>query len=167
MCVRGELPSPHRIAPGAFPAVNSVGFPMLPRRGWDKLRLMRFLSRRAHGSLDYIVGVLLVLAPRLLGLDEGGAEQRVPEMLGIAVILYSLLTNYELGVLKFIPFRTHLTLDVLGGIFLALSPWLFQFVERVWVPHLIVGLAEIAVPLMTRTTATARHTTAPGSPAHS
>lgn len=127
---------------------------------------MRFISRRAHGALDYIVGVLLILAPRILGFDSGGAEQRVPEMLGMAVILYSLLTNYELGLLKFIPFRIHLTIDVLGGIFLALSPWLFQFVERVWVPHLLVGLAEISVPLMTRTTATVRATAAPGSPAH-
>ncbi len=127
---------------------------------------MRILSRRAHGALDYIVGVLLILAPRLLGFDNGGAEQRVPEMLGIAIIIYSLLTNYELGLVKLIPFRAHITLDVLGGIFLALSPWLFQFADRVWVPHLVVGLLELAVALMTRMSVVVRHTASPGSPAH-
>jgi len=121
---------------------------------------MRFLSRRAHGALDYIVGVLLILAPRILGFDTGGAEQRVPEILGFSVILYSLLTNYELGALKMIPFRTHLTLDVLGGVFLAISPWLFQFAHLVWVPHVLVGLIEIGTVLVTRTSISAR----PGKP---
>ncbi len=127
---------------------------------------MRVLSQRAHGALDYIVGALLILAPRLLGYDNGGAEQRVPEMLGIAIIVYSLVTNYELGLLKLIPFRVHLTLDGLGSIFLALSPWLFQFSDRVWVPHMVVGLLVLAVALMTRTSVVVRHAATPGLPAH-
>lgn len=127
---------------------------------------MRFLSQRAHGALDYIVGVLLILGPRLLGFDDGGAEQRVSEMLGIAIIIYSLVTNYELGLLKLIPFRVHLTLDGLGGIFLALSPWLFQFSDRVWVPHMVVGLLVLAVALMTRKSVVVRHAATPGSPVH-
>jgi hypothetical protein len=124
------------------------------------------ISRRTHGYLDYIVGVLLILAPRLFGFNNGGPEDRVPEMLGVATLVYSLLTNYELGLLKVLPFKAHLTLDVLSGNFLALSPWLFGFADRVWAPHVIVGVVELAAVAMTRRSASEHPTGFPGTPAH-
>jgi hypothetical protein len=114
---------------------------------------MKIISRRAHGILDYVVGIILILAPRILGFDNGGAEARVPMILGFAAIIYSLVTRYELGLFKLLPFRLHLMLDVASGILLALSPWLFGFSDRVWVPHVVLGLFEIAAVAMTRTAA--------------
>lgn len=101
--------------------------------------------------LDYIVGLLLIFSPQIFGFAGGGIESRLPVILGVAALLYSLFTNYELGLVKALPFRAHLTLDVMSGILLAVSPWLFQFADRVWVPHLAFGLFEIAAVLMTRT----------------
>jgi hypothetical protein len=124
------------------------------------------ISRRTHGVLDYVVGIVLILAPRIFGFDTGGRESRIPIILGIAALVYSLLTNYELGVFKVLPFRLHLTLDTLSGLFLALSPWLFSFADQVWVPHLVLGLIELGAVFMTRTVASEQHTGAPGSPAH-
>jgi hypothetical protein len=46
--------------------------------------------------------------------------------------------------------RTHLLLDLAGGIFLAVSPWLFNFDEHVYLPHLILGIAEIGASLFTK-----------------
>src|SRR5688500_17971330 len=109
---------------------------------------MRFIPTRVHGILDYVVGVLLIFAPRILGFQNGGPEDRIPVILGIATLIYSLLTRYELGLIKVIPFRVHLTLDFLSGVFLAISPWMFVFSERVWVPHLLVGLFEIGAAMM-------------------
>ena len=111
---------------------------------------MRFIPSRVHGILDYVVGVLLILAPRLFGFQNGGPEDRIPVILGVMTLIYSLLTRYELGLFKVIPFRVHLMLDLLSGIFLAASPWLFGFSERVWVPHVLVGLFEIGASLMTQ-----------------
>lgn len=127
---------------------------------------MNILSRRAHGALDYVVGVLLILAPKLFGFS-GGIEAQIPVVLGIATIVYSLITNYELGLIKVLPFRAHLTLDVLSGIFLAASPWLFQFADRVWLPHVIVGLFELGSVMMTGTGASEHHHHHPGAPVHS
>jgi hypothetical protein len=112
---------------------------------------MRFISTRVHGYLDYTMGLLLIVAPWLFGFARDGAETWVPVILGASAILYSLLTDYELGASRRLSMRTNLTLDLLSGIFLAASPWLFGFADYVYLPHLILGLAEIGAALMTRT----------------
>lgn len=112
---------------------------------------MRVIPTRVHGMVDYIVGALLIVAPWLFGFADGGAEQWVPIILGAGVILYSLMTDYELGVMKVIPMSMHLMLDIGGGIFLAVSPWLFGFADEIWWPHVIVGIGEILAGLMTKT----------------
>jgi hypothetical protein len=124
---------------------------------------MNIISSRTHGVLDYIVGVLLIVSPQIFGFAQGGMESRIPVILGVAAIIYSLVTNYELGLVKWLPFRAHLTLDVLSGLFLAASPWLFGFADLVWVPHVVLGLVELGAVLMTRRTTEISH---PGRPAH-
>jgi hypothetical protein len=61
------------------------------------------------------------------------------------------MTNYELGVVKTLSMKTHLTLDIMSGIFLAASPWIFGFADTVYMPHLIFGILEIGASLMTKT----------------
>jgi hypothetical protein len=112
---------------------------------------MRFLSTRLHGVLDYLVGLLLIAAPFVFHFGRGGPEQWVPVGLGAAVIVYSLLTDYELGVVRKIGMPAHLWLDALGGAFLAASPWIFGFDQQVCRPHLIVGLLEIVVAFFSNT----------------
>jgi hypothetical protein len=114
-----------------------------------KITIMRFIPTKIHGVLDYVVGLLLIFAPRILGFQNGGPEDRIPVFLGVATLIYSLLTRYELGVFKVIPFKAHLTLDFLSGVFLAISPWAFGFADRVWAPHVLVGLFEIGAAMMT------------------
>ena len=111
---------------------------------------MRIISTRVHGMLDYLVGALLIAAPWLFDFNQGGAETWVPVVLGAGAILYSLCTEYELGVLALIPMGTHLMLDLGSGVLLAASPWLFGFEDAVRMPHLVIGTIEIVTALMTR-----------------
>lgn len=111
---------------------------------------MRFIPTRIHGMLDYGMGLLLIAAPWILGFAAGGAETWVPVILGAGVIGYSLFTDYELGVVRTISMPAHLWLDGLGGLLLAASPWLFGFSDHVWVPHLVLGLAEVGAALLTK-----------------
>jgi hypothetical protein len=113
---------------------------------------MRFIPTRIHGIIDYVVGALLILAPFILGFATGGAEMWVPIILGAGIILYSLLTAYEMGATNSINLSTHLWLDVGVGALLAVSPWLFGFSEIVWAPHLIVGLLAIGLGLTSHRT---------------
>ena len=112
---------------------------------------MRFIPTQIHGVMDYFMGLLLMAAPWLLGFAEGGAETWIPVILGAGTIVYSLMTDYELGAVHLIPMPVHLGLDAVSGALLAVSPWLFGFDERVWIPHLVLGLAEIAAALTTQT----------------
>ena len=112
---------------------------------------MRFIPTRVHGMLDYGVGALLIVVPYLLGFADGTAAQWVPQLLGLVAIGGALMTDYELGVMRVIPMPVHLGIDIASGALLALSPWLFGFADRVFWPHLIVGIMEIAAGLTTRT----------------
>ncbi len=112
---------------------------------------MRFISTRVHGFLDYAMGLLLIVAPWLFGFAAGGAETWVPVVLGAGAILYSVLTDYELGLVRMIPMPAHLGLDALAGLLLAVSPWLFGFADYVYLPHLILGIAEVGAALFTET----------------
>ena len=114
---------------------------------------MRFVSTRVHGIIDYLTGVLLIVAPWLFGFANGGAAQWVPIILGAGVIVYSLFTRYEVGAMGVLPMPFHLALDVAGGLLLLVSPWLFGFAGFVWLPHVIIGAFEIVMGLVTRTAA--------------
>lgn len=111
---------------------------------------MRFIGTKAHGVLDYLMGIVLIASPWLFQFYRGEAESWVPIALGIVILLYSLFTDYELGVVRGISMRAHLNLDLLGGLVLATSPWLFGFADYVYLPHLLLGIAEMGAALTTR-----------------
>lgn len=110
---------------------------------------MKPIDTKTHGYLDYIMGIFLVAAPSLFSFEMNAMQSYVFYIAGIAAIVYSLLTSYELGMIKIIPMKIHLVLDLMSGIFLALSPWIFHFSDQVYVPHLILGIIEILAAVLT------------------
>jgi hypothetical protein len=113
---------------------------------------MRFIPTRLHAPLDYIVGVALIAAPWIFMFSEHTAAAVVSVVLGVGLIAYSLLTDYELGVWRVFPMSVHNLYDIVAGAFLAASPWLFGFADEsanVWLPHVVVGLAAVALGLTT------------------
>lgn len=113
-------------------------------------KFMKIIPTRVHGILDYLVAVMLILAPWLFGFARGGAETWVFVALGVITIMYSACTDYERGIFKTLSMPAHLKLDMANGLLLTLSPWIFGFSEYVWAPHVIFGLMELGVTLMSR-----------------
>lgn len=109
---------------------------------------MRFIPTKVHGALDYLVGLLLIASPWIFDFAYGGAETWIPVALGAAAIVYSLFTDYEWGLSRKLSMPAHLTLDLLSGVLLAASPWLFGFADTVYKPHLILGILEIGASLL-------------------
>ena len=123
---------------------------------------IRFVPTRVHGIFDYIGGIALIVAPFLFGFfSVGGIAVILPMVLGVGLIVYSLLTRYELGIpaIKFIPMPLHLLFDFVAAALLAVSPFLFGFYHNapnVWLPHLISGIVVILLVLVSQTQPRAR-----------
>ena len=116
---------------------------------------MKLLSTRTHTIIGIVVGLALLAAPWLFGFaDEGGAAVMVPIYVGIFILLSELTTTSSLSPLKIVPMKIHIMLDVVTGLFLLASPWLFGFADleaNAWVPHVIVGILVAGYALVTRT----------------
>ena len=113
---------------------------------------MSIIPTRIHGVVDYVVGIALIAAPWIFQFDDVSAAKWTAIGVGAAIIVYSLLTDYELGAMRVIPMPGHLLLDIGGGAFLALSPWIFGFSDdgtNVWLPHVVVGIADIGIAVFT------------------
>lgn len=112
------------------------------------------INTKIHGYIDYMMGLLLIISPMLLDLPKGAAST-LPVVLGIGTIIYSLLTDYELGLFKVVPLKLHLGIDLFAGLLLITAPWLFDFDDEVIWPFVILGILEVGISLLTE-----RHTTA-------
>jgi hypothetical protein len=133
---------------------------------------MRFIPTRYHAPLDYIVGAVLIAAPWIFQFSDIGAATAISIVLGVGLIAYSLLTDYELGVWKVAPMAVHNLIDIVAGALLAASPWLFGFADEgtsVWPPFVVIGVAAIFLGLTTKQSggyryghSGNRHTTAVG-----
>jgi hypothetical protein len=110
-----------------------------------------------HGIFDYIGGIALIACPFIFGFySMGGIAVILPIVLGIGLILYSLLTNYERGLpaLKFIPMPVHLVLDFVAAAFLVVAPFLFGLANQglnVWLPFVIAGVGVILLVIVSQT----------------
>jgi hypothetical protein len=114
------------------------------------------ISPRVHGVLDYTTGTALLAAPRVLGL-EGTPAGAVLRAAGASHVGYSLLTSYELGAIKLLPYRAHLAIDAVAACALLSAPWTFGRARRrarwpfaarrttraQWLPHAAAGLWEL------------------------
>ena len=84
------------------------------------------ITRQVHGILDYVFAAALVATPFVLSF-----ALTLPAfvMWGFAVFetVVTLCTRAEWGLLKKIPYKTHLLLDAVGGVTLLALPWLLGF----------------------------------------
>jgi hypothetical protein len=116
---------------------------------------MKFISPKTHSIIGFIVGIVLILAPNIFSFsDTGGAAAAIPRIIGIIVVLSELTVRGGFSGMGLVPMKLHIGMDVILGIFLAISPWLFSFSDEdtnAWLPHLTVGILMIGYALMTST----------------
>lgn len=114
------------------------------------------ITSRLHGIIDYIVGFALIAAPWVFGFvnfEEFQAATYTPILIGLSILMLSLITNYEYSVAKIVSLKTHLMMDTGAALLLVASPWLFGFAEYVYLPHVLVGIAELGVVAITKNVA--------------
>ena len=108
---------------------------------------MRLISSRLHAVLDYGIAIISILLPVLLGL-EGQRETSVLLGFGLLIILYSLFTDYALGMSQQIPFWLHIRIDQIMGLTMMTTPWLMKFDHVVFMPQVVMGFALVVNSLL-------------------
>lgn len=114
---------------------------------WAQVQFAGDMSTLSHGLLDYILGLLVIALPYLLGLS--GPSRIFLIVMGLAVLVYGLRSDYELGIVRFLRVRFHLLLDAIFGVAMLLAPWAFTFPDQARWPVYIIGVLAIALSLTT------------------
>lgn len=66
---------------------------------------MKVINSKVHGILDYATVVFLLLSPTLFAMD--GTLATFTYILGVVHFLLTILTAFEPGLIRIIPFRVH------------------------------------------------------------
>jgi hypothetical protein len=109
---------------------------------------MRMLSTSIHGIADYAVGLVVLLLPYFY--DMHGTPKTILLLLGGSALVYSLLTDYEFGLLRIIPFRSHLGLDMLFAALMIAASMLVSLPQSSRVVVAGLGVLAILVVVLTR-----------------
>lgn len=109
---------------------------------------------RIHNVIDYLIGTFLVVAPWMFGFADVPAARTFFLLGGLALVAYSLVTNYYYSVAKLIPLGVHMTLDALIGVAAILAPALFGYRELLsggqYAVHVLVGVGAIGLVALTK-----------------
>jgi hypothetical protein len=110
---------------------------------------MKPISTLMHGVIDYATVATIMAGPRRMSMSP--ALSGVLAMSAIGSLGYSLMTRYELGVVKTLPMKTHLMLDAIVGAKTLMLPFLFSR-ESMPVKATLFGLGlfELAAAYMTQ-----------------
>ncbi|MEL6262407.1 MAG: hypothetical protein AAFR12_15210 [Cyanobacteria bacterium J06626_6] len=111
---------------------------------------MRPISSSVHSFLDYAVAVVLLVVPIGANFQEiSPVAHWMAIAAGIALFSYSLLTNYSISWRRLIPLTFHLSLDFVAGVAFILAPFIFGFGSLAKVFYITMGVAIVAVVLLT------------------
>lgn len=66
---------------------------------------MKVLNSKIHGVVDYVFVLFLWVSPSLFGLQEKATL--FTYLLGAIHLIVTLSTNFDLGLLKILPFKIH------------------------------------------------------------
>ncbi|NVK12870.1 MAG: hypothetical protein HWE35_01705 [Rhodobacteraceae bacterium] len=106
----------------------------------------RFVTRTIHAYLDYPVAVALMGLPFLLGLGESNSLALwLSVATGIAAFVLTVLTDHHLGLIRVLPYKLHLTVDLIVGLTFLAAPFVFGFAGLDAVFYWLNGAAVVAV----------------------
>lgn len=105
-----------------------------------------------HELLEPFIAALLIAAPFLFGFSDQGAATAVFIALGVLVLLIGQSTDWRISVIKIIPLPVHFVLDLVIGVLLIISPFLFGFSDQAAPTALaiVLGAGSLLIGLGTR-----------------
>jgi hypothetical protein len=112
--------------------------------------MMRPISTRTHGIIDYAYSAALIGLPLLLRWDRRATQLSMSA--GLATLGVSLMTKYELGAIPLLPMKAHLAMDAAETSMLMAAPKMIGAHDGGAARVLaILGAAGAAVGALTQT----------------
>jgi hypothetical protein len=110
---------------------------------------MKVIDPKSHGVLDYALIGAFLIAPALFDFSDRAAS--LSYILAFIYLGTSLLTRYPLGLLKWIPFPLHGTIETIMAIGFIVFPWLIGFADDAAARnfYVIAGVGLLAVVALT------------------
>jgi len=102
---------------------------------------------RLVGAYDYLIGGWLILLPWLFRFNDFLVPTIVSVAIGLGIIVNSLFSNIESGLIRFIPRYVHHLTDLITGFLLCVAPWLLRYHEIIFWPHVVTGFLYIILTL--------------------
>jgi len=99
--------------------------------------------------MDYAVGSILTSSPAFLPRRYKTARNLMVAA-GLGATIYSLFTNYELGVVRKLSMKTHLRLDVMSGLLLIAAPYYLKVRKGEKGALLLTGMVEVGAGLLSK-----------------
>ena len=110
-----------------------------------------FIPTAFYGVLNYILAFTLIASPWLFGYaDVSSAALLIPIYIGWLQFIMAVFVDNETGFVKQFPMQMHCVLDVVMGFILLVSPWLWSFSSKVFLPQLLLGLLLFCMGLFTK-----------------
>lgn len=113
---------------------------------------MNIIPSRIHTYIGLVVGIVLIAAPWLFGFSDESRPTWTAVIIGAFLLVNELVTTSPSSPVHLVPMRAHIGIEVVTGLVLAASPWIFQFDDldtKDWVPHVVVGILVIVYALIT------------------
>jgi hypothetical protein len=104
-----------------------------------------------HAGIEPIAALILILSSWIFGFSNNGTAQAVTIALGAIMLAAGSLTDWRLSLMRLIPLRIHFMTDLLIGVLLIISPFIFGFSQNSAATRfaIIFGALEVVTALST------------------
>lgn len=107
---------------------------------------MRFVTKTIHAYLDYPVAVALIGLPFLLGLGTSHPlALAIAPIVGVAAFVLTVFTDHHLGIVRVLPYKMHLAVDLAVGLLFLVLPLILGFSGLDAAFYLLNGAAVVLV----------------------
>ena len=111
-----------------------------------------FIPTTFYGVFNHIFALVLIASPWLFGYaDVSSAALFLPIYMGWLQLIMAIFTDNKASFIRQLPMQTHLVVDVFMGFVLMVSPWLYNFSDRVFYSTIDTGFDIILLRYFHRT----------------
>ncbi len=104
-----------------------------------------------HGAIEYVAGVLFIIAPILFDYDSGTATG-LSVAVGLVILVVAAMSAMPTGLIPRITVPVHMTLDFVLAALLIVSPFVFSFSDESAPTafFIVLGIAHLLITIGTR-----------------